>query len=81
MKKNTLVKVNWVDTITQRGWQDRNSIEDELASRCTSVGYVVADNKKVITIAGTVGSNDSHTLDAITIPKGCITKIRRIKND
>ncbi len=79
MKENTLVKVDWIDSSTARGWNTRDKAKKPGGFACTSVGFVIQENKKDITVAGTVG-DDGDCLDAITIPRGCIKKIRRIKD-
>ncbi len=79
MKENTLVRVDWEDANSQCGWNSRKRMQEvDLGYACTSVGFVIRETKKNLAIAGTIGENGSCT-DPISIPKGCIKKIRRIK--
>ncbi len=79
MKENTLVKVDWIDSSTTRGWHSREDAKnpDHTGIACVSVGFVVRDTKENITVCGTIGQ-DGDCLDAITIPRGCIkTRVRK----
>ena len=78
MKK--VVEVEWQDSqVSLGGW---GSIRGHLKRRfrrtvCYSIGYVLADDKRGITIAGSV--NGVNATGVVTIPRRQIVKRRRLR--
>jgi len=73
------LEVVWEDTtIFDGGW---HTIEETLASRdivrCTSVGIVIADDKRGIVLAS--GIHRHQAAGATVIPRGAIISVRRLR--
>ena len=70
-----LVKIEWVDSAhAANPWigKDRTVTPAE----CKTVGWVIHDTKKFVTLAMSVAPEQfGH---AMTIPRGCITKITKL---
>ena len=79
--KSKMLYVVWVDSqITSFSWTYVNDIEPKIAT-VESIGFVVAENKETLTLAGSVSVKDDSENQAtqiITIPKCSITKKRVI---
>ena len=75
--KHKIQKVTWHDTATFTGWQKANKVLRP--ALCTTIGKLVRSDKDSITLAGSFDNEDGSFLDPITIPRGCIVKIRNIK--
>jgi hypothetical protein len=74
-----LVLIEWVDSHSGRGWQDRSRIEEcAQLLRCKSVGWIVSETKEVIVIVPHVSGGDTmlQGLGDLVIPKCAITKRR-----
>lgn len=76
MKAFPIVEVLWVDALeVTADWVEIKDIKNEcMPSR--SVGYLVKESKKSITIVSLM--NNHHVGLGITIPRGMITKIKRL---
>lgn len=75
--KQKMVKVDWVDSSEWNGWRD--DIKDMKPSICTTIGYLRSDCKAHIIVASSKSDN-SHCSHMV-IPRGCITKIKELKED
>ncbi len=65
-----ILKIEWDDTRTQ---DDCTRV-----AKCRSVGFLIKETKKAITLAATM-QEDSCNCQYITIPKGCVTDIQELK--
>jgi hypothetical protein len=75
MTKHHAYIVTWNDSATTRGWRAMD--ERHRASTITSVGWVFRETKDEITM--TCGISDcGNVVDALTIPRTCITKMRKL---
>lgn len=79
MKKAWRLEVTWRDsTLNNGGWHD---ITDHLKGRwgdlIHSVGFVLRDDKKGLTLASSV--HGKRAAGVVNIPAGMIVKRRRIK--
>lgn len=86
MKRGHLELIEWFDSVTSSGWQVEGEKENEPA-KCLSVGWVVKETKTSVSLAPNIGPlpgtylvdfNDQYG-DVTTIPKGMITKRKKIK--
>lgn len=80
--KTKYVVVDWVDIVAINGWRNRLDIAELEPDLCRSVGAVLRNDDKEIVLAATVGidsPDDSTCLHVISIPQGCVRKIRRLK--
>jgi len=76
-----LVMVTWDDAhgFTSR-WQDVNSVKVERC-RIRTVGWLVNQTQRSVTVAAAVGGLSTQDTDAsgcMTIPRGCIVRIKRL---
>lgn len=81
MKKDRLLYVEWDDhnSFAQAHWRGRDEIKrGNSAVRVTSVGFVIAEDKKAITLCATRSDSDGFLGDQ-TILKNCIRKKRLLK--
>lgn len=79
--KRKLRIVRWVDSASAPRWRYPHEIDSRPAT-CLTVGYVVHETKEAITLAQTQRVDESYddVNGCMTIPRGCIKSIRRIKN-
>ena len=72
-----IVKVDWLDSMGTGGhWESTESITPMRPVKCRSVGWVLEETKKSITIAMTVSETMIYARKAI--PKCSITKLTRL---
>lgn len=77
-KKLRAVRVEWVDSASTGRWRHRKEAERFDVVACTTVGFVVSRNSKRIVLAQSV-SEDDDVCDTMTIPAGCVKRVRRLK--
>lgn len=66
--------VKWVDSVgPSRYWEHRDDV-DHSVSHIETVGWLVHENKKSVTIASSVSKNSGCYGGILTIPKFAITK-------
>lgn len=74
-----VVEVHWVDACTTSRWRSR---KDYLAlatpANCRTVGYILKQTKKSITVVQTQGDNEDMN-GSMTIPMGWVEKVRRLR--
>lgn len=70
-----IIEVEWEDAATVDGWHEADT--EPGGSMCLTVGYLVAETKERISLAGSVG--DDEACAVMTIPKGCVRKRRVIR--
>lgn len=73
MKKGTLVIVEWDDIQAIL-----HTDEDLDPAPAESVGWVKRWNKKVVELENSRYKDQSGVRDGITIPRGCITKVKEL---
>ncbi len=69
--------VQWNDSNFGQGWRLKEGVVNEHVSPCVSCGIIVRKDEKEIVIALSL-SPESYA-DTMTIPMGCVTRIRRLK--
>lgn len=73
--------VEWVDSCTTRGWINPLDIS-KAAKTAFTVGWVVHEDDKVLSLAGSAGMNDKDGFDSVdghmTIPKVSIIRRRTL---
>ena len=77
LKKDQIVEIIWDDITSENGWIKYEKAEVFPPIRCMSIGYYINETKKLIRISDTVNSLCDRSV--LVIPKGCIVKIKRIK--
>jgi hypothetical protein len=84
VKRRLFVLVEWDDSCnfgTQK-WRDVEESKNLTPGKIRTVGFVLAEDKKRVVLTGSLhdeGDGDAYGNGCITIPRGCITKITRLK--
>lgn len=68
-----LVMVEWLDSRRGEGWVRLDELESTL-TKCRSVGWIIAQDKESLTLAGHLGDNPAQCCGDLTIPKRAINK-------
>lgn len=66
-----LVFVEWVDTVSDAGWETKETVNTKLVKQ---VGWIVHNDDDVLKIASTVSEEEYYSVTAI--PVGCIRSVR-----
>ncbi len=69
------VRVVWVDSITNGGWQYNTLQRIGQLGRITSLGYVVKTTDDALVLSTSIGANEA-VLDPVAIPKKCIIDLQ-----
>jgi len=84
MPKRKLVMVEWVDSHGSEGWcaLDRLAENNQILN-CKSVGWVIAESKKAITICPHLSGDDDENVRTcgrgeLTIPRVAVLAIRNL---
>ena len=77
-KKLQLVEVEWTDAQIGGGWNTRERYADKGIAKCRTAGYLLVRDKRSITIMQNV-CDDGTVSDSMTIPAGCVKRVRRLK--
>lgn len=82
-KQFDLLEIDWADSLSdESGWESLENYDyDDLYSNIAhkSAGYLIRESQEAITLAHSIRNNKTFMLGVITIPKGCIKKIIKIK--
>lgn len=75
------VKIEWIDsTASDMSWMLLSNLpEDFEPVKIVSFGVVIKETDEYISIAQNYGTNPEQCCSLMTIPKGCIKKIRTIE--
>ena len=75
---NKKVEITWVDSkgVTS-SWEFKEDIEHLEPCTITSIGYLLEDNKEYKTIVQSMSAE--QLLGRLTIPAGCIKKVRNVR--
>lgn len=79
MKKNTLIEVEWDDTVSDSAWIAEEKAAARYEGKCKSMGYFLNRDKHVLRLSHTIQLCDKPERDLTVIPVGCITRVRRLK--
>ena len=77
-KPKEILEIEWNDTATHSGWRSQKALEKAKPVPCRTIGYFCRQNKNTITVAKCLDDDDADALDAQTIPKVVIGKVRRL---
>lgn len=80
-KYNTIIKIEWVDSGYEAGWNTREHSEEMISSKgyhedCQSAGIYIGENKELFFICLSI--SEINVCDIMYIPKCAITKIKII---
>jgi len=81
LKKNTRLEIFWHDILSVSAWRSEEEASKVGAAKCKSLGYFLNEDDEFIRISSCVGHDDElgNERNVTIIPKGCITKIRRLR--
>lgn len=89
MNKVTLVQIDWQDSQNWTGWHLLQDVvqnyKNHGLNKQKTVGYIVMDNKDHITVAQSLSIHPENNeiyrgADFMTIPKGCVIKVTKLKS-
>ena len=75
MKATKIVKVKWIDSMSDNGrWTLAEDI-DMKPTECTTLGFLVEGNEQFITVAQTLGMEPEQYCQMMCIPQKAITHL------
>lgn len=74
-KRGQAVRVCWVDSAANEGWQGRDAGE---TGKVVSLGFVTKAEAECLTISTSIAHN-GHSHSPITIPWKCILKVQELE--
>lgn len=78
LKLNQIIEVEWDDTFSTCSWHTVASASNFPIPECKSVGYFLNQDKKCLRLSMTIQTDKFSDRDVTVIPRGCITKIRKL---
>lgn len=75
--KIRMVLIEWNDSNVTHGWRP-DDCKDDTVAHCWTIGVVRVEDDEKITVAFG-GSDCGSVMETITIPIGCITKIKELR--
>lgn len=73
-----IVLIEWRDASSHSvRWTDKKDFEDAYADHCVSIGVLLRETDEEITVC--LSLSESCYSQAITIPKGCMKRIRVLR--
>lgn len=76
-----VVRIDWIDSCASNmEWTLKDEIGEKNIEpiRITSYGIIIKENDDYITVAQNYGFNPEQMCNFMSIPKGCIKKIKNI---
>ena len=72
-----IVRVDWLDSSMTEGWHGMNFDAQlkPVVSKCVTVGRLLANTKKAVTLAGSWGTHPDQACAVMTIPRCAIRSI------
>jgi hypothetical protein len=74
-----LVEVEWLDAHACGGWETPATYRADAPAVCCSVGYLLHRTRAALTLVQSCGLTTGEVTDALTIPRGCVRKMRRLR--
>lgn len=75
-----ILRIDWLDAVNDDpDWKHIEDLEDLETVKCTTWGCLTKVTDNEIVVHGSVNSND-QIANRFTIPRVCITKIKKIDN-
>jgi len=74
MLAKTMVKIEWLDSLTQSPWTDLEEARGLEPVTVFSIGYLICRANNAVTIVGMIGLEDCVSMIQV-IPDGCIIEI------
>lgn len=78
MENGDMVLIKWDDSNLMHGWRLEGMAQNDEVAHCRHLGIVKRETKSAVTIA--FGDSDCESVsETITIPRGCITEIKKLR--
>ena len=78
-KNHKIVEVTWVDPAEFSGWNGSEALAFQ-PSHCKSVGYLIHQTKKQITLSDTIATDQDQDYGAcLVLPRGVVVSIKTVK--
>lgn len=79
--KKRIVEVEWVDSMSARGWRTQTEVEEMFAEvpLMLSVGYLLKKNKHKVALGGSIDGSNGNINHYHEIPMSAVKSIRKIK--
>ena len=74
-----LIEVYWEDATSVEGWNESVAGLGDGLLPCRTVGYFIRYTKKSIQLAPTYSTLTLAAADIWSIPRKCVTKVRKVK--
>lgn len=78
LRQLQLFKVSWWDAASSGGWDSLEYYRSKTSLECTTVGFLTKNTRKEIQLVQTISKSGNMT-DCMTIPKGWIRKVRKLR--
>ena len=75
-----IVVIDWVDSVRASDWVLMEDV-NEKSLDCVSIGFLIKETNKHVTIAQNYGENPEQVCNLMTIPKCSIRNIRELKEE
>lgn len=73
-----ILEVTWTDAVGADEWEDQKSVKNTQLARITSVGYLVAEDEKKLTLTLSIDHTHENYGAYLVIPKVNIVKKKRV---
>jgi hypothetical protein len=77
-KHKRIVEVEWTDSCSQGGWGTTESHLSNHPSTCRTVGYLLARDKRRITVVQSQSDTTLNVAEGMSIPAFAVKRIRYI---
>ena len=78
VSEGDLLEIRWIDAEEQAGWTPVKELKNSKCPQCKTYGLFISEDEQCIILAPTV--SDNLEIRYAKIPKGMITKIRKIED-
>jgi hypothetical protein len=80
LKVGSIVRLDWLDAMTKIDWVNDSNFVNLVPSSIRTCGYVVRVGDKALSVSTSIADKPQRggidAMDPVTIPWGCITKLR-----
>lgn len=73
-----ILLVEWRDSVSDNSWISLESAKKSDTTKVVTVGILISTNRRRLVLLPTFSSRN-NVLGEIAIPKGCITRVRKLK--
>jgi len=72
------VQVDWLDTVSDPGWKNKNYKVNPKDMLQHTVGYLLENSKKQVVVCQSYSETLGNCAERIQIPKSCIKRVRKL---